>query len=224
MNNLLINAREERLFSLATTFGTKTELFSKLYVDYKYPLKSENNILISFSSYIPNVLIPENKINTNFVETEEQINQEKILFLDTKVTPLLISLIKCEDFEFGQSSESINLVNKHIEENKSATKEWFNRLFVKYFASKNETNILIGLLRVVEFLNESFNPISQTIALASLSHYNNEVKELGVRILESSYSIENLNILKNIQTEIKWLQDYINQVIKDFEQILSCQS
>jgi hypothetical protein len=182
------------------------------------PLKSEN---IFFLSYIPNVLIPQNqKIDTNDTKTYEQINQEKILFLNAKITPLLISLIKNEDFEFGQNSESIRLVDREIKENEFATKEWFNCLFNHYFGSDKETNILIGLLHIVEFLSESFNPNGKTMALAALSHRSNEVKELGVRILESSCTVENLNILKNVQTDIKWLQEYINQVITDFELIL----
>jgi hypothetical protein len=148
------------------------------------------------------------------------IISKKVLYLETEVTPLLISLIKNEDFEFGQNSESIRLVHDEIRENELATKEWFNRLFNHYFASKTETNILVGLLRIVEFLSESFYPIYQTMAFASLSHSNNEVKELGVRILEADCSDENLKMLKSIQVETKWLQDYINQVIEDFEQIL----
>jgi hypothetical protein len=155
----------------------------------------------------------------NDVITVARINREKVLYLETKVTPLLISLIKNEDFEFGQNSESIRLVHDKMQENEPATKEWVNRLFIYYFASKTETNILVGLLRIVEFLNESFYPMYQTMALASLSHHNNEVKELGVRILETACSDENLKILKRIRVETKWLQDYINQVVEDFEQI-----
>ena len=72
----------------------------------------------------------------------------------------------------------------------------------------------------MEFLHDSLNPITQTIAVASTRHDNNAVKELGIRILEASCTIENFNILKSIDTETKWLKDYIEQVIEDFKQTL----
>lgn len=185
-------------------------------------LKSENTFPLLF---IPNVFIPRNKkIDTNEIKTYAQVSSGKKAFLDEKITPLLISLIKNEDFEFGQNSESIRIVDREIKENELVTKEWFNRLFNHYFGAEKETNILVGLLRIVEFLEDGFNPNNQTMALAALSHRNNEVKELGVRILESACTVENLNILKNIQTDTRWLQEYIHQVITDFEQILICPS
>jgi len=175
-----------------------------------------------YTLYLPNrgAIFHPKYIRTNDAKTIEQIRSEQLSYLTTHITPLLISIIKNEEFEFGQNSESIRLVDNEMKGNGFVAKEWFNRLFNQYFASKKETNILIGLLRIVEFLNERFYPIYKTIALASLTHADNEVKELGVRILEGTCSIENLKILKNVRVEAKWLQEYINQVIEDFEQIL----
>jgi hypothetical protein len=208
-----------------TTEDSETKLFTPFFSEIINEIqkidtqKTENNNLLSFT---PNVLISHVNINTNEIKTVEQINQEKVSYLETEITPLLISLLKNEDIEFGQNNESIRLVYNKIKENELATKEWFYRLFNHYFGSEKETNILIGLLYIVEFLHEGFNSMSQTIALASLSHRNNEIKEFGVRILEASCTIDNLNILKSIETGTKWLQDYINQVIEDFNQTL-CQ-
>lgn len=165
---------------------------------------------------IDDLFLYTNENNTNYVETQESANNEKLNSLNTKVTPLLISLIKTEDFEFGQNSESIRLVCKHLAENKIATQNWFNTLYLKYFIK--DENILIGLLRIVEYLDEeSLHPTGHTMAIASLVHKNDEIKELAVRIFENWGSYNSLGILKNITGQSKWLQEYIDQVIKDIE-------
>lgn len=152
--------------------------------------------------------------NTNYVISEESVINEKLDFLNTKVTPLLISLIKTEDFEFGQSNECIRLVTEQLLDNKIAAQNWFNSLYVKYFIS--DENILIGLLRIVEYLDENLlESVGKTMAIASIVHRNDEIKELAVRIFENWGSFESLNILKNITGQTKWLQDYIDQVIND---------
>ncbi|KAA6326224.1 hypothetical protein EZS27_024644 [termite gut metagenome] len=193
--------------------NNETKQYSQTFTGTKDKLQELDNQQKNNDTLIFQINLNANDIN----------NQERVSFLDTEITPLLVSLIKNEDFEFGYNSESIRLVLKEISENELAAKEWFNRLFNRYYGSEMGTTILIGLLHIIEFLHDSLNSIAQTIALASLSHKNNEVKELGVRILEASCTIENLNILKNIKTDTQWLQDYINQVIADFEQVL-CQS
>ena len=217
-NNILDIADYSRFFAL----NLDSEDSSQPILSYergvgKIPLYPKRKDIVA---HIPNVIVFQSNVNTNDTKTADQIIHERVDYLILKTTPLLISLIKSEDFDFGQCSESIRLVENELKNNEFAAKEWFNRLFIKYFSSKTETIILIGLLRIIEFLNEHFVPDYQTMALASLSHQNNEVKELGVRILETTCCFENLQILRSIQTGIKWLQDYINQVMEDFEQIL----
>lgn len=156
------------------------------------------------------------EINTNYKISENEINKQRLNYLEKKVSPLLISLIKYEDFEFGRSSESIKLVEQQLAINKIATQNWFNGLYIKFFMS--DEKILIGLLRIIEFVDVNMlSPTAQTIALASLSHSNDEVKELAVRFFENWISIESLNILNKLKVETPWLQKYINQVKKDIE-------
>ena len=58
------------------------------------------------------------------------------------------------------------------------------------------------------------------MALAAMTNRSQEVKELGIRVLESNYSEDNYRALQSIQCEDKWLMDYIQQVIIDFEKEL----
>ncbi|MDE0471718.1 MAG: hypothetical protein OXH57_07230 [Ekhidna sp.] len=157
--------------------------------------------------------------STNFFLDENAINEKRMRFLKEKVTPQLLSFIKEEDFEFGQKSESIMLVEKQLHINAIATKNWFNQLYLNYF--RTDRKILLSLLRIVEYLDkELLFPTGQTMAISALVHSNDEVKELGVRILENWCSVESYEILKNIKVDTRWLQQYINQVILDLEKEL----
>ncbi len=98
--------------------------------------------------------------------------------------------------------------------NKIATINWINSLYIKYF---NNEGIFIGLLKIVEFLSVDFGATGTTMAIAALLHENDEIKDAGVRIFESNYSIDGYNILKSIKIETDWLQEYINQVIIDIK-------
>ncbi|GAB6394146.1 MAG: hypothetical protein MdMp024_0458 [Bacteroidales bacterium] len=169
---------------------------------------------------VPPVLLSQTNKGTTTKETIADANRAQRLELDTQLTPLLKSLLRDEDFKFGRSNESIRTVEKALQENEAVTKEWFTGLFNQYIGAEKETHILIGLLHIVEFLSEYFQSDGTTMALAALKHHNIEVRELGVEILESTCSVEHLNILKNIHTDPLWLQEYIEQVIKDFEQEL----
>jgi hypothetical protein len=177
-----------------------------------YEVKEFEELKFDFDELF--ISVDEN--STNFKLDENYINQNRIDYLDQKITPLFISLIKNEDFEFGKKNESVRLIEEQLELNSVATQNWFNKLYIKYFSA--DENILIGLLRVVESLNEhSLHPTGEIMAIAALSHKNDEVKELGIRIFENWCSLNSYEILKNIKVDTVWLQDYINQVIKDIE-------
>jgi len=162
------------------------------------------------------IFISVDENSTNFKLDENLINQKRISYLEQKVSPLLISLIKNEDFEFGKTNESVKIIEEQFEFNSVATQNWFNKLYIKYYAC--DEKILIGLLRIVESLHEkALHPTGEIMAIAALSHKNDEVKELGVRIFENWCSLTSYEILKSIKVETVWLQEYIDQVIKDIE-------
>jgi hypothetical protein len=169
-------------------------------------------------SILTNNVIPiyVNINNTNYTVSENEINEQRLQYLKTKISPLFISLVKNEDFEFGQKSESIKLVENELEINKIATACWLNDLYLQYFLS--DEKVLIGILRVIEYFDEgTLYPNAPTIALACLSHRSDEIKEIGVRIFENWGTLKSYETLKGVKTDTKWLQSYINQVIKDIE-------
>ncbi|MBC6399465.1 MAG: hypothetical protein GDA42_00100 [Ekhidna sp.] len=193
--------------------GLTPEKISNTNVGSKDKVKNRPNINLE------KFLRSTEESSTNFFLDENAINEKRMKFLKEKVTPQLLSFIKEEDFEFGQKSESINLVEKQIQINAIATKNWFNELYLNYF--RTDRKILLSLLRIVEYFDkELLFPTGQTMAISALVHSNDEVKELGVRILENGCSVESYEILKNIKVDTKWLQQYINRVILDLEKEL----
>lgn len=153
--------------------------------------------------------------NSDVKITENDINNSREYFLSEKVSPELINLINEEDFEFGFVSRSEELINKQLEKNDLATRNWLNELFISNF--KND-GILIGLLRIIgRFDQEIIFPQGQTMALAALSHRNNEIKELGIRAFENWASKNSIQVLRNTNLELGWLNEYKNEVIADLE-------
>ncbi|TVR82965.1 MAG: hypothetical protein EA412_01205 [Chitinophagaceae bacterium] len=150
--------------------------------------------------------------------TENKINSLRSRILDKKFTNDFLSILREEDFEFGFISRSEELLNEQLKINALATRNWLNELFIKHFSDEV---IIIGILRIIgRFEPTQIFPQGQTIALAALNHSNDEVKELGIRAFEKWCNIESLEILKKIQVETIWLREYIEEVIKDFEEQL----
>ena len=190
-----------------------SKFFANFYFDdFSIKSKSENKLA--------NKLLPLNISidNTEYIISENEIMEKRLEYLKNKVSPLFISLVKNEDFEFGQKSESIKIVENELKKNRIATQNWLSDLYLQYFPT--DEKILMGILRVIEYFDEeTLSPASHIIALASLNK-SDEIKEVCVRIFENWGSIKSYEILKSIKTDIKWLQSYINQVIKDIEKEL----
>jgi len=160
----------------------------------------------------------DNTSDTDFKVTENDINNKREKFLRNKITPELLNFITGEDFEFGFVSRSEKLINEQIEVNDLATRNWLNEIFIENYKSDH---ILIGLLRIIgRFDQQIIFPQGQTMALAALSHRNNEIKELGIRAFENWASSNSIEILKNAHIELPWLNSYKEEVIADLEEEL----
>lgn len=94
---------------------------------------------------------------------------------------------------------------------------WVSDLFVRYY---NSDKILKGLLYIASYYNEVFASLDTMMALAAISHKSSEIKELAVRVLESNCNLVNYNALCSVGAQEQWLQEYINDVIRDFKKEL----
>ncbi len=151
----------------------------------------------------------------SYDSTENTLNKVRSKLLNKAYTRQFIKIICEEDFEFGYISRSEEIVRDQLKVNELATRNWLNEIFIQHFADEK---IAIGVLRIIgRFEPSEIFPQGQTIALAALIHKSDEIKELGVRAFEKWCSYESYEILKSVQVESKWLSDYIDAVIEDFE-------
>ena len=204
-----INDDSQWLFSGIDPFQETKEKKPVKISQFDFLVRESN---ISDNGFFYDLLTPT--IDTTS-SSENKINGNREDFLRINITPQFISLIREEDFEFGFVSRSEELIKEQFQINALATRNWLNEIFLKYF---DDDYILIGLMRIISRFEESqIFPQGQTIALASLSHSNDEIKELGIRAFEKWCSRESINILKKLNFNSTWLQEYTNEVINDLE-------
>lgn len=154
----------------------------------------------------------------NETSTENKANDSRSRNLDENFTQEFIHVLKEEDFEFGYKTRSEELINEQLSINALATRNWLNKVFLDYFSDQT---IVIGILRIIgRFDPVLIFPQGQTMALAALAHQNDEIKELGIRAFEQWCSIESLEILKQLDIDKKWLREYVDAIILDFEEQL----
>jgi hypothetical protein len=168
----------------------------------------------SFDKFWAEILASEESSTS----TENKINESRIRKIDEQLTQDFIYLLREEDFEFGYKTRSEEIISEQLNINALATRNWLNKIFLNYYSDEI---VIIGILRIIgRFDPIQIFPQGQTIALAALTHKNDEIKELGIRAFEQWCSIESLNILRKLDIEKAWLKDYVNDVIKDFEEQL----
>lgn len=150
--------------------------------------------------------------------TENKLNKVRSSILDIKFSKQFISLLREEDFEFGYKTRSESILEEQLQINALATRNWLNEIFIKNYFDEVVT---IGILRIIgRFEPVMIFPQGQTIALAALTHKNDEIKELGLRAFEKWCSLESLEILKTLDIQTPWLNEYKDDVIADFEEQL----
>ena len=188
-----------------------SESFHELQFDGKFiSLKEESS-----KSYIYEIDFIDSSSSSK--ENYENKIEEQLERHQTKYTSELISIILEQDFEYGYESVGDKFVKTLMEKDKVITRAWLNNIFLDYF---DNPKILIGLLQIVSHL--SYNDIyseGPTMAVASLTHKNAEVRETGVRCFENWASEDSLTILGNLNFEETWLQSYVNEVVSDLRPV-----
>jgi hypothetical protein len=164
---------------------------------------------ITFPEYIAD------SASTDRETTENQLNAARLREYRKELTRSLLSMIAESDLEYGFSSELDAFLRDRLSENALAIKEWLNWLFVKHFA---DVPVATGILRTIAHLGyHEISPQGPTMALASLSHRNAEVRECGIRAFENWGTLDSLTILKAVKCPEQWMQDYVNRVVADLE-------
>ena len=190
----------------STTYALQNQELLSLLIQLDY--------LDSAQPFLPSLLtlIHTSAAHISIVD-ENYINQSRLLKLKNQFTPKLLNLILESDFEYGIDSQVDVFIRNHMKENSLATKHWLNDIFVSNFSNPV---VLVGILHIISRLtHHEVYPEGQLMAATALSHSNVEVQECGVRAFESWGTLQSLNILSNVTVATPWLQDYINEVVKD---------
>ncbi|MBA7503418.1 hypothetical protein ES706_02027 [subsurface metagenome] len=197
-------------FILEIDSGTSHDLAEQrllnLLIETDYPDSAQSTLPL-----LLNIL--QSKAAHISVVDENYINQSRLLKLKRQFTPKILNLILESVFEYGIDSQADVFIRSQMKENSLVTKNWLNEIFVEHFSNPV---ILIGILRIISRLfYYAVYPEGQLMATTALSHSNVEVQECGVRAFESWGTLDSLRILNNIKVVTPWLQDYVNEVVKD---------
>ena len=150
---------------------------------------------------------------------ENHLNAERMHRLKSNFSRRFLQLVREQDFEYGFDSPADELVRKCLHENRLATKEWLNDLFIQNFGVEA---VIIGILQVFSHLDyQEASPEGPTMALAALSNMSAEVRECGIRAFENWGTLQSLEVLRKVSCPEKWLDDYLKQVITGLKKELA---
>jgi hypothetical protein len=189
--------------------------------------KSTKNFFYSFSPQ-PNRLpygfwIDEN-IKAIIFNTED--NQKANILLavqdfrpdtvvDVKHYIRLKTMLQEEITESGITNPSEEIVKSLYSEDNRKANILLNELFIKNF---HEPHIIVGVLHIISHFDyDLVSPEGPVMAIASLTHKDVEVREYGVKCFENWQHKDGIKILEHIKADERWLQNYINLVIRDLK-------
>lgn len=149
---------------------------------------------------------------------ENAANEARLRRYRKEMTAQLLNIVTEGDFEYGFRSALDRFLDARFSENALVTRQWLNELFVEHW---KKPTIASGILRAIAHIDyEKMSPNGIAMAVAAFSHADIEVRECGIRALESWANSECLGFLKHVQCQDRWLSSYIQRVIQDIEQEL----
>jgi hypothetical protein len=151
----------------------------------------------------------------NAISFENRLNSRQLIELEQRFSRQLISYILEDDFEYGMETNAHILVKEQMKINASITKDWLNKIYVDNF---KKPEILIGILQVIaRFERDEIYPIGDTIAIASLNHKDETVRETAIRAFESWGGFNSIKILETVTVSSQWVKEYLDGVISDLK-------
>jgi len=130
----------------------------------------------------------------------------------------IASLLATEVHEVGIANPSEHAFHNLFMKNKQATMNSLLKTFMDYYSLTKHTNVIVGILHILSHYNyDEVYPIGQSIAMNSLIFNNDEVVEYAIKCFENWNSKDGIEKLKAMRFNTNWLQDYVNQVIEEYE-------
>jgi hypothetical protein len=234
MKNLSSTASAYRKIDVQSTW--LSQFPEEISLLYKSVSKVLTTVLIKPSSSFSGDLVDSEKSHIHFEPREKKVQgigysenatTEEFsavhivavpIVIDDTVTITLLQKIAQDDFVAGETSAS----ERYIEDIANEygwinTMNWLDKIYLDNYSNPA---ILIGLMHCLShFKYEDIKPIAPTMALGVLQHSDIFVRDYAVRAFENWNDKEALPILKALSCDAKWLQDYIDEVIKALERV-----
>lgn len=142
---------------------------------------------------------------------EKEFNEYRKLKIQQMANDIAV-LISKDDYVDGEISTSEVFMEDHYANNDfDYVKEALMKVYTDNYS---KSNIVIGVLRMISRIPyDDIAPTGPIMALGLTTHKNLEVRDSAIQCFERWNSKKGLEILKNIECNPKWLQQYLNKVI-----------
>jgi hypothetical protein len=135
--------------------------------------------------------------------------------IDVKQYLMLKTMLQEEITETGMENPSEKIIESLYSEDKKKTGLLLNKLFLENF---HTPHVIVGVLHIISHFDyDLVSPEGPIMAIAALNHKNVEVREYGVKCFENWRHKDGIRILEHIKANERWLQNYINLVIRDLK-------
>lgn len=196
--------------------NTETVVFSR--IDKEVIDSTQYSSWSKYSEFHEKLFVQIQRENPIILDTNVPTGIEQIV-VSSESNQILkdnfITMLKEDNFEFGYSSKSEKFIEDRIKEQSTDTKSWLQQIFIENFG---DVIVSTGILHIISHLDyDIVAPEGPIMAVAALSHKDVQVRECGIRAFENWGDKESLEVLKNLRCEEKWLQKYVDQIIKDLE-------
>lgn len=146
---------------------------------------------------------------------ENFLNTLRIEDLRDRFTSELLQALRQEPVEPGVLGQADSIIAKCLNENAMATTTWLGELFIDNF---NRPAVAANLLLLAGRMPyQVARPAGITMAISGLTHQNGAVQEAAIRAFENWATSDCLRILENIQVQPRWLNNYLEDVIRDLK-------
>lgn len=111
-----------------------------------------------------------------------------------------------------KDTEAHKFLQKYLQIDKRLVVVWMQNIFIEYFDT-NPVPLIVILQEISELPNELAYPQGQMIAAYGLMNSNPTVKNLSLKCFDNWNDPRYINILKYHTMPVKWLQDYLDEII-----------
>lgn len=160
----------------------------------------------------------KNTIKYTSNDKDSTINEEnEFKKLYEKYSKIIFNLTRNDIIEDGMYSESEKFVLKLMNEDEYLAINVLSFTISRYFY---DDKLLISILNIISGFSSNIlekTPCFKSLVVGCLSNKNVFVKEVALKFFENSGTIDDIEILKNIDIKQSWLNEYRKEIISYLE-------